>query len=227
MSISLVAFETSTDHCSVALYHQGEVIYRHQLAPQQHTQKILPMLDELLAEANCSRTQLDAIAFGCGPGSFTGVRLATSLAQGIAFALDLPVIPISTLRALAQQAWRRYAYSHILAVLDARLKQVYAGHYQLNSEGIMTICEPEIVCSPTDLKKPDLMGEWVGIGSGWDVYYAQLPSMKWLRQHYPHAHEVALLASYHYSKGDISNPIEVKPCYIRNQVARMTSETSV
>src|SRR5215475_15572992 len=115
---TLIAIETATENCSAALLHEGRLLERSQLAPRRHAELILPMIDSLLAEAGVSRRQLDAIAVGRGPGAFTGVRLAISVAQGIALGLDVPVVPVSSLAALAQDAPPGDA--SILAVIDAR-----------------------------------------------------------------------------------------------------------
>src|SRR6185312_8497502 len=106
MSLRILAIETATHLCSVALLLEGQILHQAITSPQQHSQRILPMLEHLLAEAGLSRSQLDVIAFGRGPGNFTGVRLATSVAQACAFALNRPLVPVSTLRSLAQRAWR-------------------------------------------------------------------------------------------------------------------------
>ncbi|MGH8118461.1 MAG: tRNA (adenosine(37)-N6)-threonylcarbamoyltransferase complex dimerization subunit type 1 TsaB, partial [Rhodanobacteraceae bacterium] len=126
--MNLLAIETATEACSVALLHHDALIDRSELAPRRHAELVLPMADELLAEAGIARTQLDAVAMGRGPGAFTGVRLAVSVAQGLALALDIPVVPVSSLAVLAMQAPRNGAA--ILAAIDARRAEIYAGAFR-------------------------------------------------------------------------------------------------
>lgn len=222
MSIHLLALETATDHCSVALYHDQKITDYAQIAAQRPSTFILPMIEQLLLEANLPREKLTAIAFGCGPGSFTGVRLAMSIAQTIAFALNIPLIPISTLRALAQQAWRLHQKKQVLAALDARLKQIYWGGYQLAENNIMTLYHEERVDDPqalaTSISLPTT--EWIGIGSGWDQYHQSLPAVQWLAECYPQAYDIALLGYHDYLQGKTMPPLSVQPTYLRNQVAR-------
>src|SRR6185437_7852342 len=128
--MNLLAIETATEACSVALLYGEALIDRSELAPRKHAELVLPMAEELLAEAGISRKRLDAIAVGRGPGAFTGVRLATSVAQGLALALDIPVVPVSSLAALAMQAPKNGAA--ILATIDARREEIYAGAFRFN-----------------------------------------------------------------------------------------------
>ena len=132
--MKLLAIETSTEACSVALYVDGEIAERHELAPRRHTQLVLPWADELLAHAGLAKSQLDAIAVGRGPGAFTGVRLAIALAQGLALALDRPVLPVSTLATLAMQGQG----PRILAAIDARMGEVYLGAFLRDADGLVT-----------------------------------------------------------------------------------------
>src|SRR5215475_1096438 len=125
----LLAIETATEACSAALLVGGDVIERSEIAPRRHAELILPMIESLLAEAGLSRRQIDGIAVGRGPGAFTGVRLAISVAQGIALGLDVPVVPVSSLAALAQDVPRELP-APILAVIDARMGAVYAGAFE-------------------------------------------------------------------------------------------------
>nr|VFJ96912.1 MAG: tRNA threonylcarbamoyl adenosine modification protein YeaZ [Candidatus Kentron sp. H]VFJ97120.1 MAG: tRNA threonylcarbamoyl adenosine modification protein YeaZ [Candidatus Kentron sp. H]VFK02851.1 MAG: tRNA threonylcarbamoyl adenosine modification protein YeaZ [Candidatus Kentron sp. H] len=129
--MKILAIDTATDACSVALHLDGEYWGRHELAPRQHAEILLPRIRELLSEAGLSLNHLDALAFGRGPGAFTGVRIATSVAQGLAFGADLPVVPISSLHALAQGAWRERGERNLLAALDARMGEVYWGAYRV------------------------------------------------------------------------------------------------
>ena len=125
--MKLLALDTATEACSVALNIDGELTEHYELLPRRHSRELLPMVEKIIAAAGLSLTQLDAVAFGCGPGAFTGLRVATAMAQGLAFGADLPVIPVSTLAALAQQAHRCYQSTHVLAAIDARMDEVYWG----------------------------------------------------------------------------------------------------
>ncbi|HVH35359.1 MAG TPA: tRNA (adenosine(37)-N6)-threonylcarbamoyltransferase complex dimerization subunit type 1 TsaB, partial [Tahibacter sp.] len=144
--MNLLAIETSTEACSVALHHGGTTIARSELAPRRHAELVLPMAEALLAEAGIGRRQLDAIAVGRGPGAFTGVRLAVSMAQGMALGLDLPVIPISSLAALALDAPDNGAA--VLAVIDARMGEVYAASYRRGADDTVQALDEERVCAP-------------------------------------------------------------------------------
>ena len=134
MTTRILAIETSSAACSAALSVDGEVVERDALAPRQHAALILPMIESLLAESGCAVGELDAIAFGRGPGSFTGVRIAASIVQGIAFAADLPVIPVSTLAALAFGAMRESSVPRVIAALDARREEVYWACYERTAD---------------------------------------------------------------------------------------------
>ncbi|HEY9147572.1 MAG TPA: tRNA (adenosine(37)-N6)-threonylcarbamoyltransferase complex dimerization subunit type 1 TsaB, partial [Gammaproteobacteria bacterium] len=166
--MKLLAIETATEACSVALYLDGEVRESYRLAPREHARLVLAMADGLLAEASLQPSQLDAVAFSRGPGAFTGVRIATSVVQGIAFAAELPVVPVSTLAALAQGGCREFGWQHIAAAIDARMDEVYWGVYEC-IDGLVQPRQAERVCQPGTV--PTLQGEgWYGIGSGWAAY---------------------------------------------------------
>lgn len=223
MSIKILALDTATEACSAALIHNDEIIYRYQLVPRQHTHLILPMLQSLLDEAGLSLAQLDAIAFGRGPGSFTGVRIATSVVQGIAFATDLPVVPISTLQALAQGAWRELQIKQVLVAIDARMDEIYWGAYQLGADNIMLPACSEIVCAPADIKIPNDLS-FIGVGSGWDSYHEimqyKIKLEKWLPERCPHARDIAALAAIDFKNGKAVNAEQALPVYLRDQVTK-------
>jgi len=192
--VKLLAIETATDACSAALSIDGELRERFEIAPRAHTERILPMIDELMAEAGMTISQVDAMAFGCGPGAFTGVRIAVGVTQGIAFAADLPVVPVSTLAALAQGA----GGDRVLAALDARMDEVYWGAYQRNVAGLMEGVGEECVSPPDDVPCPP-GNDWQGAGAGWMVYETRLSARcaeqltSWDGTGFPHARDVALL----------------------------------
>ena len=141
--MKILALDTSTHACSVALLNNNNITQRFIIAIQQHTTFILPMINELLEEAGIDLSQLDAIAFGVGPGSFTGVRLAASIVQGLALVNNTPVIKISTLRGLAQEIFENLGDTKVFIALDARMEEIYFGEYQLDSDGIMQAVTPD------------------------------------------------------------------------------------
>ena len=127
---TLLALDTATEACSVALLHDGRVLSHYEVAPRMHAQRLLPMIQQLLGEAGIAASALDAIAFGRGPGAFTGVRIAIGVVQGLAFALDRPVLPVSNLAVLAQRALREQGATQVAAAIDARMDEVYWGCYR-------------------------------------------------------------------------------------------------
>ncbi|HBP66881.1 MAG TPA: tRNA (adenosine(37)-N6)-threonylcarbamoyltransferase complex dimerization subunit type 1 TsaB, partial [Alcanivorax sp.] len=136
----ILALETATDACSVALYRNGDIQERFEPGARRQTERILPLVDELLAEAGVTLAAVDALAFGHGPGAFTGVRVATSVVQGLAFARDLPVAGVSTLAACALAAFDRYPHrSRVLAAFDARMGELYLGAYQCGPDGVVPL----------------------------------------------------------------------------------------
>ena len=159
--MKLLAFETATEACSVAVHVDGEVRERFEIAPRRHAELALPWADALLAEAGIARAQLDAIAVGRGPGAFTGVRLAIAIAQGIALALDRPVVAVSTLAALAMRA----GGERRIAAIDARLGEVYLGRFALQPDGGLRALGEEAVVAPSAATLPDGDG-WHGAGTG-------------------------------------------------------------
>lgn len=140
-----------------------------EIQPRRHSELVLGMMDELLAAADIGLSQLDALAFGRGPGSFTGVRIATAVIQGVAFGADLPVVPVSTLAALAQGHFRIKGGTRVLAAFDARMGELYWGPYELGDEGIMRVAGAEEVGAPELVGLPE-DGSWSGIGSGWSTH---------------------------------------------------------
>jgi tRNA threonylcarbamoyladenosine biosynthesis protein TsaB len=221
--VKLLALETSTEACSVAVLVDAEVIERFEIAPQRHAMLILPMLDAVLAEAGLTVRQLDALAFGRGPGAFTGVRIATSLVQGIAFAADLPVAPVSTLAALAKDVHDRCQCGQVAAALDARLGEVYWGAYRAVGDGDMVLVGVERVCAPAVATLPEA-GDWYGAGSGWALYgeslRARLGVAEWVGDCYPRAAAVARLGAFVYRRGECVDAERALPVYLRDEVVK-------
>lgn len=217
--MKLLAFDTATDACTVAVWVDGAVHERVELG-RRHAERLLVLVDEALAEAGAVLQQLDAIAFGRGPGSFTGLRISAGVAQGLAFGADLAVVPVSSLAALAQGV----DAPKVLAAFDARIQQVYWGEYVKGAGGLVELRGTEVVTSPTDVPLPP-DEEWVGGGSGWDQYAAALRArlgdrvLRWRPNCYPQARDVAVLGAAGFESGRAVAPEQALPSYVRDEVA--------
>jgi len=221
--MKLLALDTSTEACSCALYLDGDLQDRSLLAPRQHAKLILGMLDELLAEAGLKPTQLDGVAFGRGPGSFTGLRIACGVAQGIALAAELPVLPVSSLATLAQAAYLEKRVTQVLTAIDARMGEVYWGQYVLDNQALMRCQGAEIVCVPEQVSRPS-EGQWYGSGSGWKIYGERLTAKlaPWVTTYqgdsYPSARAMIPLALAMLADSSSVAAHEALPVYLRHQV---------
>ena len=215
----LLAFETATAACSVALWLNGEITQRFEIIPQRHSDIILDLVDELLSNAGISLKNLDAITFGSGPGSFMGVRIATGIAQGIAYGIDVPVIPVSTLQALAQAAYQKINSEQVIAGWDARMDSIYWGVYQADVRNIMQAITGDHVDYPRDIRF--LKRKCIGAGNAWPVYRSYLPPDFLFTEEeiYPDAASVAVIAYQKFKRGDVLPPEKAEPTYIREKVA--------
>jgi tRNA threonylcarbamoyladenosine biosynthesis protein TsaB len=222
--MNILALDTSTEYLSLALQFKGQLYARHLHAGQSHSQRILPLLRELLDEAGTGMHDLQGIAFGAGPGSFTGLRIGCGVAQGLAFGAGLPVVGVSTLMALAEASGQ----TRVIACLDARMGEVYHAVYERVDAGWKAQAEP-------GLYKPDAVpavegGDWTGAGSGWaaygDVLAAQYGQQISLVQadSSPEAVAMLRLAEPEFAAGHGTSAAEAAPVYIRNRVALKTSE---
>ncbi len=223
--MKLLAIETSTDACSCALLVGDECRERFSIAPRRHGELILPMAEELLAEAGLTIKQIDGLAFGRGPGAFTGVRIAAGVVQGIAFATGLPVAPVSSLRALAQGALREDGEKAVLAAFDARMREVYWGVFKANPEGLMETVMAEAV-TPPDQVAVEPEGDLFGAGSGWSTYGEILRVAVggvltgFNPGRHPHAWDVATLGRDGFARGEVVAAEEALPVYVRDEVVR-------
>jgi tRNA threonylcarbamoyladenosine biosynthesis protein TsaB len=220
----ILAIETATDACSVALLLEDEVQERFEIVPRQHAALLLPFVESLLASAAIGLDRLDAIAFGCGPGSFTGLRIAAGMTQGLAFGADLPVVPVSTLAALAQGTVVQHGVRAVLAALDARMKEVYWGAFRCDDTGLVDPLGGEAVSVPQRVRVP-AADHWVGAGSGWDSYadvlatQCDMASVDIYRDQQPHAADVARLAARAFAQGNAVAAELAAPVYLRDNVA--------
>jgi len=247
----ILAIETATEACSAALIignasgnsdNNTKIITRFAIAPREHTNLILTMMDEVLAQAGVTLPQVDAIAFSRGPGAFTGVRIATGVAHGVALALDKPLLPISTLAAIAQQMHQQQGAKHCLAAIDARMQEVYWGRYSANN-GIMTLQGEEAVNQPNLLHQAALVapvsltkeetgawiGAWIGAGSGWDAYAPLVDlettcKLKIIANILPSAEYIATLALQDWLAGKAVDAEQAQPIYLRDKVAQTVAE---
>jgi tRNA threonylcarbamoyladenosine biosynthesis protein TsaB len=215
------AIETSTEWCSVALFRDGEIAACEQRAANRHAELALPMLERLLAQAATSAAQLDAVAFGAGPGSFTGVRIACGLAQGLAFARGLPVIGISSLEAMAEEC----GSARVVACVDARMQEVYYAAFERHGAGWRETVPVQCV-APGAAPRPPGDG-WVGCGSGFSAHDS-LGEQLGLKAVFPEAHPaavaVARLAAPRLAAGEGVDAALAAPSYVREKVALTTEE---
>ena len=219
--MKLLAIETATHACSAALWVDGQRLDRTQVAPRQHSALVLAMVDELLVDASLSLGNLDAIAFGQGPGSFMGVRLAVGIAQGLAFGAELPVIPVSTLQALAQVAYQAKSISSVIAGWDARMNGIYWGAYTLDEAGIMQSVKADALNEPNEITLP-AEHEWLLAGNAWDVYREKLDekilACSMMTDIYPQASAVVEIGANLFSQGKVTSVEQAEPVYLRTKV---------
>jgi tRNA threonylcarbamoyladenosine biosynthesis protein TsaB len=217
--VNILALDTSTEACSVAIWSDGVVTDRFEYGTQ-HSERILAMVDELLAESGFALARFDAIAFGRGPGSFTGLRIGAGVAQGLAFGADIPVTPISSLAALAQGV----DAPRVLAAFDARMNQIYSAAYVRNAQGIVELVGNESVSAPLDVTLPE-GNDWIGAGNGWDQYHVTLLEhlsgriADWRKQAHPRARDVARLGIVAVQAGQAIAAEQALPVYVRDDVA--------
>lgn len=218
--MKLLALETSTEACSVALMVDGRVLSRFRHAPRLQTELLLPMIDEVLDEAGLTLAAIDLLAYSRGPGAFTGVRIAAAAVQALAFARDLPVVAVSSLQTLAQGAARVHGAARVLSVFDARMDEVYVGAYALQG----TLMQPlysEHLCAPAALPQA-LHGEFFGAGNGLAVHEAVLRTQCVFTgidaALFPSAEDVLPLALDAFARTGGQAPELALPVYLRDEV---------
>ena len=217
---TLLALDTATEACSVALLHDGRVLSHYEVIPRLHAQRLLPMIQSLLAEAGIALSAVDALAFGRGPGAFTGVRIAVGVVQGLAFALERPVLPVSTLATIAQRAHREHGVDQVAVAIDARMDEVYWGCYRAQA-GEMQLAGIEAVLPPEQVSLPrDNAGSWFAAGTGWR--YAERLAVTPAATDatlLPHAEDLLRLAVHGWQRGEAVDADQAQPIYLRDNVA--------
>ena len=222
--MKFLVIDTSTEWCSAALWLDGRIQARRVLAGQSHSSLLLPMVDELLRETGIALRQLDGIGYGAGPGSFTGLRIACAVTQGLAFGADLPVVGVSTLESIAEQA----DANQVLTVLDARMAEVYWAAYQRDGAGWRALSEPQLALPESVTVPPD--GEWFGAGNGFaalgDLLRPRLaPQLARIDDTLmPDAAAMAPLAAQAFARGEGIDAALAAPIYLRDKVALTIDE---
>ena len=222
--MKLLVLDTSTEWCSAALWLDGQIHARRVLAEQRHSSLLLPMVDELLRETGLTLRQLDGIGYGSGPGSFTGLRIACAVTQGLAFGADLPVVGVSTLESIAEQT----GADRVLTVLDARMAEVYWAAYRRDGAGWCAVTDPRLAL-PESVTVPD-EGDWVGAGNGFAALGEVLRPRLAARLAriddvlMPDAAAMAPLAARAFARGEGVDAALAAPIYLRDKVALTVDE---
>jgi len=222
----ILAIETATEACSVAVWRDGALMERHEVVPRQHSQRLFGMLRELFPAGGLRSQGIDAIAYGCGPGSFTGLRIAAAAVQGLSFADGLPAVAVNTLACLAQTALRTGVADFdapVLSVIDARIDEVYYGVYS-QEEGHVVLRQGPAVSPPQEVTVETPPGRLCAVGSGCRFLAAFPAELKSRLQAvhpavYPAARDLVPLALDKLSRGEIQSPAEVQPLYVRDEVS--------
>lgn len=221
----ILALETATDACSVAVYRDGRIDERHVLAPRLHSQLVFTMLAELLPAGGLAAQGIDVVAYGSGPGSFTGLRIAASTAQGLAYSSGLPAIPVSTLAVMAQGALRQGAVSNgddVLCTLDARINEIYAAVFAYE-DGLAVVREGPWACPPADLL-PAGTRPLCAVGNGC-AFLEQFPGALRARIQtvlpaiLPAARDIIPLALASWSRGETQSARSIQPVYVRDEIS--------
>lgn len=218
---TILALDTATEACSVALLHEGKTYFLDELSPRTHTQRILPMIDELLQQATICLNDVDALVFGRGPGSFTGVRVGVGIAQGLAFGANLPVIPISNLTTMAEQAFVESGATDVVALIDARMDEVYFSQLHRTETGWQTLVE-EQVCPPEAAIQQILTARKpIVVGTGWAAYPAfEQAGLSVVKSAItlPSARFMLPIALRKWESKHTQSAANIEPVYLRNEV---------
>ncbi len=223
MSNTILAVDTATENCSVALKVADKIYHLSEVSPRGHTDKILPMVDNVLKQANITLQDVDYIAYGQGPGSFTGVRIGIGIAQGLAFGINAPMVGISTLQTMAHEVFRTTGHKQIACAIDARMSEIYWARYQHNGEQL-EIVDAEQVIAPELLiqQVPSDEHTWLQAGTGWSAYSETLATLSIETSSsdisLPKAYDMVLLAEQKIKQGDTVAVENAEPVYLRDKV---------
>lgn len=233
MTNNYLAIDASTEACSVSLIFNGTLFSRFDLCPQSHSIMLLPMIDSVLKEAECKLSDLDGLIFGQGPGSFTGVRIGVGVVQGLAFSANLPVVGVSTLQAMAQQAYRKFQQEKVIAAIDARMSEIYTSAFTLDDNNLMqstladAVIKPELAQAHYSgtfaSKSTSLDTDFYGVGTGWDAYHDKLTMHKvnsgTPEVLFPDAQDMLVIGTELFKQGKAVSAEEAQPVYVRDTVS--------
>ncbi|WP_426360066.1 tRNA (adenosine(37)-N6)-threonylcarbamoyltransferase complex dimerization subunit type 1 TsaB [Pseudocolwellia sp. HL-MZ19] len=225
-----LVIDASTEACSVALQYQGNITSLYELCPQSHSLRLLPMIDDLLKAADCTLSKLDGIIFGQGPGSFTGVRIGIGVTQGLAFSASLPVVGVSTLQTMAQQAFIEHGQTRVVSAIDARMSEVYTGYYEADSNKVMQPKTAQRVLAPELVKQHyidnanlDFTVLPYGVGTGWEAYKNDLDELKANAGEpeilFPHAQAMLFIGQLAFEQNKGVEAEHAQPVYVRDTVS--------
>lgn len=226
----ILAVDTATEACSAALLSGGQFYCRFEVAPRRHNLLIFEMCRDILSEAAVDISELKALVFGRGPGSFTGVRIATSLVQGIAYGRAIPVVPISDLQAVAQQAFEHSGCHQIFVAMDARMEEVYYGYFQKGADDLVEATSEEGVLPPQQLPVLNTFNG-VGAGTAWTSYQKIIRAIfgerltDWHGPALPEAETLLKLALPRIAAGDTISVVSALPTYLRNKVVKKSNSS--
>ncbi len=226
--MNILALDTCTELCSVALLYQGKLYQQNQMTQRGHSDMVLSMMTALFEEAETTVADIDVLAFGRGPGSFTGVRVGVGVAQGIAYASDIPVVAVSTLAAVAQTAADELNIDHLAVAMDARMGEIYCASYQRQKD-LVTLVDEERVC-PAEKFSRFSDDNWLGVGTAWREYEQPLSNNfalshgQYFADYYPHAASIIKLAKREAEAGRTASADQALPVYLRNNVAKKKAQ---
>lgn len=219
--MNILVIDTATEACSVAVQKTDDVFSQFEVCPQQHSKKILPMIDEVLVEAGLTFSDIDVLGVAQGPGSFTGVRIAMGMIQGLAFAAQKPIVGLSTLQAMAQETYEDTGACRVISAIDARMSEVYVGEFRVDSNGLMALVGEQQVLPPETVISQYLdSGEAFGYaGTGW-IAYEQLAEKTSGTPliHYPKARYMLPQAAKLIQATSFMSASNIEPVYLRDKV---------
>jgi tRNA threonylcarbamoyladenosine biosynthesis protein TsaB len=226
--MNILALDSCSELCSTALLHDGRYYEQRELTQRGHSDLVLGMMDGLFQQSGSALADVDVLAFGRGPGSFTGVRVGVSVAQGIAFARDIPVVPISSLAAVAQKAAIELDAEYIAVAMDARMGEIYCAHYHFDGQVVKLLTE-ERVCDPAAFM-PFHQDQCIGVGTAWRVFETQLRANfegvvnQVEMDYYPEARHIITLAEVEVRLGNLLSAEQALPVYLRDNVAKKKAQ---